>query len=227
MPLLFMLSGCAPTPVLNNNPYNKSNLQKKLEKKVLAVSLKLTGVSSKNIKDLLHVKPASGIPAVPAKSKGSNRIYPYMPPFMVKTSDIKHSKSYEILVNKTVKSRGGKLFFKVNSVKFKNIFEIINFSIKNLHISPVKFRLILFKKTAAGAKYIPFESNAGGPANSYIAGHTEIKGSIIFVKRRKSAGLRLGVLMFAKSRINGKIKFVKLIYKFAGWPAHKTVHGKN
>ncbi|MHB1698466.1 MAG: hypothetical protein ACYCSQ_10235 [bacterium] len=218
-------------PVLNDNPYNKSRLQKKLEKKVLAVSLKLTGVSSKNIKDSLSVKPASGMPAVPVKSKAFKGDNPYMPSFMIKTSGIpaKHRKpkDYTVSINKTVKAGGGKLTLQVNTIKLKNIFEIVDFSIKNLHVSLVKFRLILFKKTAAGVKSVPFESNAGSPANSYIAGHTEIKGSIIFVKRQKSAGLTFGVLIFAKSRLSGKIKFVKLIYKFAGCAVHKTIHGKN
>ncbi len=233
-----MLSGCAPEPVLNNNYYGKSfaksRRQKKLEKKVLAVSLKLIGVSSKDIKALLSEKSPSEPAAVPATGGGRIPSHPYMPSFMVKTSDIKikhlkgyNIKGYKIAVRKTLKSRGGKLFFKVDSVKFKNIFEIVNFSIANLHTYPVKFRLVLFKKTAAGVKPVLFKSNSGGQANSYIAGSTEIKGIMIFIKRRKSAGLCFGVLMFAKSRHVGKIKFVKLIYKFPALAERKPSHGEN
>ncbi|MHB8232587.1 MAG: hypothetical protein ACYDDB_06775 [bacterium] len=232
MPLLFMLPGCAPAPVLNNNLYNKSKLQKKLEKKALAISLKLNGVSSKNIKDLLSVKPASGKPAVPAKSKGSTRSHPYMPPFMIKTSDIpaKHHKpkDYTVSINKTVKSRGGKLLFRVNSVKFKNIFEIIDFSLKNLYPSVIKYRLILFRKKklnkkSYNAESVPFRTNLGKGSYLYLSGLTEIKGNIIFLRRSNNlrqggqenlSGLTLEISAYYKGGFDGEIKLIKLLYKF-------------
>jgi len=243
---LFILSGCAPVPVLNKSSYDNNNnnggIQKKLEKEVMAASLGLNGVSNKRIKLILYGKPlksAGKIPAVSAKPGGISGSPPlYRPSFMVKTynisgGNVKHAENRKITVDKTIESPDGRLILKVKSVEFKNIFEIVNISIKNLHSSAVKYRLALFKSEGSAVRRVSFKSNAGSSAGSYITGHMEIKESIVFVKRQKSADLTLAVPVLYKNRFGGGIKFVKLIYKFAragnifSHVARKNIHGEN
>ncbi|HEC25141.1 MAG TPA: hypothetical protein ENI54_03935 [bacterium] len=197
LPILFMFSGCTPAPIIMTAKSGVTGrFQGELETRVIEISLGLNGVHNKNV--------ISG----PAKSNMPSTADYFKPSFMIKTSSRKYK---SIVIDKTIESPNGKLVLGIESVKFKNIFGIIDFSIKNLHSSTVKYRFFLFKKTDSGFKSVAFKSNIGGGKYSYLVGLTEIKGDVVFLKRRKLSNLILEVLILTDNFGNNS---VKLYYEF-------------
>ena len=224
---LALLAGCAPYSSLKGgNEYKncggRNALQKKLENKVLAASLKLSGVSDKKIKTLIY---SSG-KTKPVKKSGGN--YYIDPPFMKGESNIIKSpaeRRFRIALDKTAESRNGKIILKALSVKSDKIFEIISFSLANLYPSPLKCRLSLLEKSGEKAEYknISFKSNieSGYEGKNYftLQGSSKIKGEIIFLNSGKghhkdpASRLTFGISALYKSRLGGGIKFLKLSAK--------------
>ncbi len=197
LPILFMFSGCAPAPIIMTAKSGiTGGFQKKLETRVLKISLGLSGVRNK------------GAINGPIKSNMPSTTDYFNPSFMIKTSSRKYK---SVVIDKTVESLNGKLVLGIESVKFKNIFGIINFFIKNFYSSTVKYRFFLFKKTDSGFKSVVFKSDIGSGKYSYLAGLTEIKGDAVFLKRRKLSDLILEVLILTNNFGNNS---VKLYYKF-------------
>ena len=190
---LAVLTGCASySQFETGNGYKNSGAenikQKKLENKVLAASLKLSGVSGKRIKTLI----SSGRTSRSSRTSSIDNYY-IKPAFMKKESNIinnnkdnnrnsnssinsssnsnsnsKKSPSERgsgLALNKTAKSSNGKIILKALSAKSDKIFEIISFSLANLYSSPIKCRLSLLKKSGKKAEYeyknIPFKSDIG------------------------------------------------------------------
>ena len=226
---LAVLAGCAPVSALKDNNGNEgfggsTGCRKKLENKVLTASLKLTGVSKEKIKTVI----TSDLKTNPVKKNGGGGYY-IDPSFMKGESNIinRPAKNFRIALNKTAKSRNGKIILRILSVKSEKIFEIISFSLANLYLSPVKYRPSLLEKSDAGGKYkytgIPFKSNietgSGGKNYFTLQGLSEIKGKIIFLKNRNKlykagiSGLALGISALRKSRFGGGINFLKLFAK--------------
>ncbi|MFW0883539.1 hypothetical protein ACMCNP_00525 [Candidatus Acidulodesulfobacterium sp. H_13] len=197
LPILFMFSGCTPAPIIMTAKSGVTGrFQRKLETRVLKISLGLSGVHNENV--------ISG----PVKSDMPSTADYFKPSFMVKTS----SREYKsVIIDKTIESPNGRFVLGIESIKFKNIFGIIDFSIKNLHSSTVKYRLFLFKKTDSGFKLVAFKSNIGDGKYSYLGGLTEIKGDVVFLKRRKLSDLTLEVLILTNNLGNNS---VKLYYEF-------------
>ena len=224
---LALLAGCAPYSLLKGgNAYinrgNKNALQKKLENKVLAASLKLNGVSDKKIKALIY---SSGKTKPVKKSAGN---YYIDPPFMKGESNIIKSpaeRRFRIALDKTAESRNGKIILKALSVKSDKIFEIVSFSLANLYPTPLECRLFLLGKSGEKAEYtnIPFKSNieSGYEGKNYftLQGLSKIKGEIIFLNsggrsnKDSVSRLTLGISALYKSRFGGGIKFLKLSAK--------------
>ena len=151
---LSVLAGCAPVSALKDNNGNEgfggsTGYRKKLENKVLTVSLRLTGVSKEKIKTVI----TSNGKTKPVKKNGGGGYY-IDPSFMKGESNIINStaKNFRIALNKTAKSRNGKIILRILSVKSEKIFEIISFSLANLYPSPVKYRPSLLEKSDAGGK---------------------------------------------------------------------------
>ena len=226
---LSVLAGCAPVSALKDNNGNEgfggsTGYRKKLENKVLTASLRLTGVSKEKIKTVI----TSNGKTKPVKKNGGGGYY-IDPSFMKGESNIINSpaKNFRISLNKTAKSRNGKIILRILSVKSEKIFEIISFSLANLYPSPVKYRPSLLEKSDAAGKYkyigIPFKSNieTGSRGKNYftLQGLSEIKGKIIFLKNRNKpyeagiSGLALGISVLRKSRFGGGINFLKLFAK--------------
>lgn len=224
---LALLAGCAPYSSLKGgnayrNSGEKNALQKKLENKVLAASLKLNGVSDKKIKTLIY---SSG-KTKPVKKSGGN--YYIDPPFMKGESNIikgPAERRFRIALDKTAESRNGKIILKALSVKSDKIFEIISFSLANLYPSPLECRLFLLEKSGEKAEYknIRFKSNIEteyeGKKYFTLQGSSKIKGEIIFLNSGNGhykdpvSGLMLGISALYKSRFSGGIKFLKLSAK--------------
>ena len=224
---LALLAGCAPYSSLKGgNEYKncggRNALQKKLENKVLAASLKLSGVSDKKIKTSIY---SSG-KTKPVKKSGGN--YYIDPPFMKGESNIIKSpaeRRFRIAIDKTAESRNGKIILKALSVKSDKIFEIISFSLANLYPSPLKCRLSLLEKSGEKAEYknISFKSNieSGYEGKNYftLQGSSKIKGEIIFLNSGKghhkdpASRLTFGISALYKSRLGSGIKFLKLSAK--------------
>ena len=224
---LALLAGCAPYSSLKGgNEYKncgeKNALQKKLENKVLAASLKLNGVSDKKIKTLI----SSNRKNEPVKKSGGN--YYIDPPFMKGESNIikgPAERRFRIALDKTAESRNGKIILKALSVKSDKIFEIISFSLANLYPSPLECRLFLLEKSGEKAEYknIRFKSNieSGYEGKNYftLQGLSKIKGEIIFLNsgnrpyKDPLSRLNLGISALYKSRFGGGIKFLKLSAK--------------
>ena len=226
---LSVFTGCAPVSALKDNNGNESfggsaGYRKKLENKVLTASLRLTGVSKEKIKTVITLNGKTK----PVKKNGGGGYY-IDPSFMKGESNIINStaKNFRIALNKTAKSRNGKIILRILSVKSEKIFEIISFSLANLYSSPVKYRPSLLEKSDAGGKYkyigIPFKSNietgSGGKNYFTLQGLSKIKGKIIFLKDRNKpyeagiSGLALGISALRKSRFGGGINFLKLFAK--------------
>ena len=226
---LSVFTGCAPVSAFKDNNGNESfggsaGYLKKLENKVLTASLRLTGVSKEKIKTVITYNGKTN----PVKKNGGGGYY-IDPSFMKGESNIINSpaKNFRIALNKTAKSRNGKIILRILSVKSEKIFEIISFSLVNLYPSPVKYRPSLLEKSDAGGKYkyigIPFRSNieTGSRGKNYftLQGLSEIKGKIIFLKNRNKpykagiSGLALGISALRKSRFGGGINFLKLFAK--------------
>ena len=226
---LSALTGCAPVSALKDNNGNESfggsaGYRKKLENKVLTASLRLTGVSKEKIKTVI----TSDLKTNPVKKNGGGGYY-IDPSFMKGESNIinRPAKNFRIALNKTAKSRNGKIILRILSVKSEKIFEIISFSLANLYPSPVKYRPSLLEKSDAGGKYkyigIPFKSNietgSGGKNYFTLQGLSKIKGKIIFLNDRNKpyeagiSGLALGISALRKSRFGGGINFLKLFAK--------------
>ena len=226
---LSVLAGCAPVSALKDNNGNEgfggsTGYRKKLENKVLTASLRLTGVSKEKIKTVI----TSNGKTKPVKKNGGGGYY-IDPSFMKGESNIINStaKNFRIALNKTAKSRNGKIILRILSVKSEKIFEIISFSLANLYPSPVKYRPSLLEKSDAAGKYkyigIPFKSNikTGSRGKNYftLQGLSEIKGKIIFLKNRNNpykagiSGLAFGISALRKSRFGGGINFLKLFAK--------------
>ena len=226
---LSVFTGCAPVSAFKDNNGNESfggsaGYLKKLENKVLTASLRLTGVSKEKIKTVI----TSDLKTNPVKKNGGGGYY-IDPSFMKGESNIinRPAKNFRIALNKTAKSRNGKIILRILSVKSEKIFEIISFSLANLYPSPVKYRPSLLEKSDAGDKYkyigIPFKSNietgSGGKNYFTLQGLSEIKGKIIFLKNRNKpykagiSGLALGISALRKSRFGGGINFLKLFAK--------------
>ena len=223
---LSVLAGCAPISVLKDNNGNEgfggnTGYRKKLENKVLAASLRLTGVSKEKIKIVI----ISNGKTKPVKKNGGG--YYIAPSFMKGESNIinRPAKNFSIALNKTAKSKNGKIILRILSVKSEKIFEIISFSLANLYPSPVKYRPSLLEKSDGGAEYIdiPFKSNIetryGGKNYFTLQGLSEIKGKIIFLKNRNKpykagiSDLAIGISALRKSRFDGGINFLKLFAK--------------
>ena len=226
---LSVLTGCASVSALKDNNGNEgfggsTGYLKKLENKVLTASLRLTGVSKEKIKTVI----TSNGKTKPVKKNGGGGYY-INPSFMKGESNIINSpaKNFRISLNKTAKSRNGKIILRILSVKSEKIFEIISFSLANLYPSHVKYRPSLLEKSDAGGKYkyigIPFRSNietgSGGKNYFTLQGLSEIKGKIIFLKnpnkpyKARISGLALGISVLRKSRFGGGINFLKLFAK--------------
>ena len=224
---LALLAGCEPYSALKGgneykNCWKKNALQKKLENKVLAASLKLNGVSDKKIKILI----SSNGKNEPVKKSGDGSYID--PPFMKGESNIIKSpaeRRFRIALDKTAESRNGKIILKALSVKSDKIFEIISFSLANLYPSPLKCKLSLLEKSGEKAEYknISFKSNieSGYEGKNYftLQGSSKIKGEIIFLNSGKghhkdpASRLTLGISALYKSRLGGGIKFLKLSAK--------------
>ena len=226
---LSVFTGCAPVSALKDNNGNESfggsaGYRKKLENKVLTASLRLTGVSKEKIKTVITLNGKTK----PVKKNGGGGYY-IDPSFMKGESNIINSpaKNFRIALNKTAKSRNGKIILRILSVKSEKIFEIISFSLVNLYPSPVKYRPSLLEKSGGGGKYkyigIPFKSNietgSGGKNYFTLQGLSKIKGKIIFLNDRNKpyeagiSGLALGISALRKSRFGGGINFLKLFAK--------------
>ena len=224
---LALLAGCAPYSSLKGgneykNCWKKNALQKKLENKVLAASLKLNGVSDKKIKILI----SSNGKNEPVKKSGDGSYID--PPFMKGESNIIKSpaeRRFRIAIDKTAESRNGKIILKALSVKSDKIFEIISFSLANLYSSPLECRLFLLGKSGENAEYknIRFKSNIEteyeGKKYFTLQGSSKIKGEIIFLNnggksyKDSVSRLTLGISALYKSRLGGGIKFLKLLAK--------------
>ena len=165
---LALLAGCEPYSALKGgneykNCWKKNALQKKLENKVLAASLKLNGVSDKKIKILI----SSNGKNEPVKKSGDGSYID--PPFMKGESNIIKSpaeRRFRIALDKTAESRNGKIILKALSVKSDKIFEIISFSLANLYSSPLECRLFLLGKSGEKAEYKNIRFKSKNQANS-------------------------------------------------------------
>ncbi len=203
----YLLSGCAPNPVLNKNKsgFNlngskvnstkNSKMEKKLKERVLKIFLNLNNIPNK-------------------KSKYKD-FKPYLNPLcMNKTTSqaqkVEKLKSYKIPINKTVKNLTGKFKLKIKSVKIEQVFEIVNFSIKNLSINNIKYNIALIDKFNKKSKIISFKSNLNIKNYSNLNALTKISGSVIFLMPKNLSGVEFKV--FIKTEKNNK--FHKLVYKF-------------
>lgn len=221
----------------------EERLKKELENRVLYDFLKLDKVSGKRMKGL--ERPEIYEHKDRAKNTGMNRFY--IKPFFMKGEynidkrrktktyaknikniniQIKPVKAILVKLNKTAEADSGKIALKINGVKYDGILEIISFSLSNFHGSPLRYKPLLFKKSAkegkeSKSKYIeiPFKSNIekGDDKNYFIlSGFSKIKGKIIcMIKSEKHIGrsaLHKTVLYIEALYKNtyGGIKFIKL-----------------
>ncbi len=240
IPLMFAISGCAQEKVLNGTAGNVSYsvsrkiLRRRLEKKVLTASLKLSGFSKKKLKTVLFSGKYFNKTVRKTESGGY-----FIPPFMVSEKNIKLNnyiagrahKHLNLLkplktvyLNKTVKSRNGKVVLKIISVKIERIFCIMRFSLKNVYSSEIKYKPGLFEKLGVSGYYagVSFKSDinkdavpAGNKGESYfvLPARKELNGEIIFLNNGKSKNLsnfKFGAAVLYRRRINGTINFIKL-----------------
>lgn len=204
----YLLSGCAPNPVLNKNEsgFNlngskvnsakNSKMEEKLKERVLKIFLNLNNITNKKSK-YKNFKPYLNLLFM-------NKITP-------QAQKVEKLKSYKISINKTVKNSTGKFELKIKSVKIEKVFEIVNFSIKNLSINEIKYNIALIYKFNKKSKIIPFKSNLNIKNYSNLNALTKISGSVIFLMPKNLSGVEFKV--FIKTGKNNRLHN-KLIYKF-------------
>ncbi len=209
----YLLSGCAPIPVLNKN---ESGFNLNGSKAGPANSK--AGKMEKGLKERV-AKILLGLNNVPNKKSRHKEFNPYINPllFMSKTAPqvqkvkkLTGYKSYKIPINKTVKNSAGKFELKIKSIKIIGIFGIINFSIKNLSANGIKYNTALTYKFKKTGKIIPFKSDLNIKNYSSLNASTGISGSIAFLMPENLSGVRFKV--FIKTGKNNKLH--KLAYKF-------------